>query len=102
MTKNISLFNSLPKKGQPHMVSEHISVTDFINKIKYGSWKNLIDPIRAETDKNKRSLLKRNLPAATVSGVFEERKEDLLLEHSGLIQIDVDNYTNREQLKNDP
>lgn len=98
----ISLFNSFPKKGQPHYVSEHISITDFVNKIKYGSWKHLIEPIRAEKDKEKRNAMKRGLPAATVSGVFEERKEELLIEHSGFIQIDIDEYTNREKLQQDP
>jgi len=51
---NITLFNGFPQKGQPHYASEHISITDFLNFVKYGKWKHLIEPIRTEPDKTKR------------------------------------------------
>jgi hypothetical protein len=95
---NITLFNGFPQKGQPHYASEHISITDFLNYVKYGKWKHLIEPIRTEPDKTKRDKLKRNIPSVTISGVFEERKEENLLQHSGFICIDIDYYTDKTQL----
>lgn len=95
---NITLFNGFPQKGQPHYATEHISVNDFLNFVKYGKWKHLIEPIRTEPDKLKRDKLKRNIPSVTISGVFEERKEENLLQHSGFICIDIDYYTDKTQL----
>ena len=98
---NITLFNSFPQKGQPHYSNEHIELNDFLNSVKYGKWKHLIEPIRIEPDKDKRNRLKRNIPSVTISGVFEERKEECLLEHSGFICIDIDYFTDKSQLIND-
>ena len=98
---NITLFKGFPQKGQPHFATEHISITDFLNAVKYGKWKHLIEPIRTEPEKTKRDALKRNIPSVTISGVFEERKEDNLLQHSGFICIDIDYYTDKSQLIND-
>src|SRR6478736_1306461 len=97
----ITLFNGFPAKGQPHFASEHISISDFLNFVKYGKWKHLIEPIRIEPDQKKRSDLKRNIPSLTISGVFEERKEENLLEHSGFICIDIDHFTDKTQLLTD-
>jgi len=72
---NISYYNSLPSKGQAHLASGQISITDFINSIKFGKWKDLVDRVRQEKDKDKRSALKRSLVSVTISGVFQERKE---------------------------
>ena len=98
---NITLFNAFPPKGQPHYASEHISINDFLNFVKYGKWKHLIEPIRTEPDKLKRDKLKRNIPSVTISGVFEERAEANLLEHSGFICIDIDYFTDKSQLLTD-
>lgn len=98
----ISLFNSLPAKGMPHMADEKIKINDFLNLVKYGKWKDQIEKIRVEEDKKKRDLLKRNLPSVTISGIFGERKEDLLLQHSGFICIDIDYFNDKTELINDP
>lgn len=98
---NITLFKGFPQKGQPHFATEHISITDFLNFVKYGKWKHLIEPIRTEPEKTKRDALKRNIPSVTISGVFEERKEENLLEHSGFICIDIDYFTDKTQLLSD-
>lgn len=99
---NISLFNKLPAKGQPHLFDEQLSITDFLNFVKYGKWKHIIEPIRQEPDKDKRQAMKRNIPSVTISGIFEERKENQLIQHSGFICIDIDYFTDKTQLLNDP
>lgn len=98
---NISLFNGLPSKGQAHFSSSKMKLDDFLNGVKYGNWQKPIEIIRTEQDKAKRDILKKQLPAVTISGVFAERKEDLLVEHSGFIQIDIDYFTNKADLIND-
>lgn len=99
---HISLFNKLPKKGEKHISDSKISVTEFLNLVKYGKWKTQIERIRIEQDKDKRSDLKRNLPSVTLSGVFGERNQDLLIEHSGFICIDIDYFNDKTDLLNDP
>lgn len=58
--------------------------------------------IRKVEDKKVRDGMKRNLPSVTVSGTFRERKAELILEHSGFLSIDIDGYTDRTELNEDP
>lgn len=51
----------------------------------------LVDQIRQEPDKDRRSELKKQLPAITPSGIFETRRASGLIKHSGLIALDFDN-----------
>lgn len=46
--------------------------------------------IRQASDKEARDKLKRMMPAITPSGVFSERGQDHLINHTGLIAIDID------------
>lgn len=102
MAGKISYFNSLPEKGKPHVCSEVITIDDFLNGIRYGKWKHLIEPIRSEIDKPKRDRMKRGLPSVTVGGVFKERDQDRLIEHSGFLCVDIDAFSDRTALLQDP
>lgn len=97
----ISLFKSLPRKGEPHRSSETITVSDFLSSVKYGKWQSQVDAIRAIKDKKQRDNAKRNLPSVTISGTFDIRKEEQLKDHSGFIAIDIDGWTDRTPLLND-
>jgi len=68
-----------------------VSVGAFVQGIKAGAYREIVDKIRAEPDKSKRNELKKSLTAATISGTFKERNMGGLLEHSGYICIDFDN-----------
>jgi len=98
----ISVFYGLPKKGEPHISDEVIDIIDFLNKVKYGEWKDSIEKVRSEKDDKKRKWLKTNLQSVTISGVFAERKEEELIDHSGFICIDVDHFTDKTELLEDP
>lgn len=98
----ISYYNSLPKKGEPHKSTGNFTIIEFLNGIKYGKWKSIVEPVRRESDKEKRNTLKKNLVSVTVSGLFSERKENLLITHSGFIAIDIDNYTDKSKILLDP
>jgi hypothetical protein len=102
MSGKISYFQSFPEKGKAHVCSEIISVDDFISGVKYGKWKHLIEPIRMEPDKAKRDRLKRNIPSVTIGGVFKEREQDKLIEHSGFICVDIDKFNDKTALLSDP
>jgi predicted P-loop ATPase len=78
-----------------------ISVNDLFDLIKTGKgFLKTIDTLRKTKDKNEIDKLKKSLPAVTISGVFQNgHKKDLLVSHSGLIQIDLDKVSNIEAVK---
>lgn len=53
-----------------------------------------IEAIRRETDEDKQKQMKKQLPAATISGTFSPRCREGLLLHSGLICLDLDGKDN--------
>jgi len=55
---------------------------------------DLITRIRTEQEKEARSELKKQLPAATVSGTFSERNQAGLIAYNGLVCMDFDGDTN--------
>jgi predicted P-loop ATPase len=83
----INFFSNIYQK-QPESTT---SILEFLNKVKSGTWKTLIDPINAETDKKKRGKLKHDtLPYVLISGTFEKRAAAALIKHSGFICLDID------------
>lgn len=98
----ISLYNSFPSGGRPHVSDAKIPVNEFLNFVKYGKWKPQVEAIRQATEKSQRDKLKKQLPSVTLSGVFLERKEENLIQHSGFICIDIDYFTDKTELANDP
>lgn len=58
-----------------------------------------VERIRTTDDKEQRNLLKLSLPAITPSGTFTERKNVKLIEHSGLMCLDID-YDDNEHIYN--
>lgn len=73
-----------------------VNLYEVIKDIKKGKYKKEIDVLRKEKDKKVRNQLKSNLPAFTVSGVFEsnKRKAEFVTTYTGLIQIDFDDVSN--------
>jgi hypothetical protein len=88
--------------GAPHRSEGTIEMNEFLNNVKYGKWKEYITTVRNEPDKEKRSALKKKLPSVTMSGVFSVRHESDLIAHSGFICIDIDNYSDKTALLDDP
>ncbi|MCB1177827.1 MAG: hypothetical protein KDK36_09635 [Leptospiraceae bacterium] len=89
-------FTTVPK--------DNIDILKILDGIKKGKWSKEIEDIRKIKIKDKQTKLKLNLPNFTASGTFSECKNDSLIEHSGLIQIDIDNLYNdtlRKKLEND-
>lgn len=92
--RKISCFKSYLNAGNP--------VTITINKwLKSTKYQKAIKQIRATTNKTQRDKLKSFLPAITPSGVFSYREEKYLIEHSGLIQFDID-FKENQHISNYP
>lgn len=79
-----------------------IEIGEFLTHVKFGKWRAQIELIRAEPDKEKRTALKELLPAITASGVFSKRNQESLIQHSGFICVDLDNFTDKTALLSDP
>lgn len=83
---------------------------DLLNDIQSGTYEDAVTKIRVLKQQGKDySSLKKELPAFTVSGVFEKRDDNSLTKHSGFIAIDLDHlddvdHYNRtfEELCRDP
>ena len=78
-----------------------VTIGAFMEEIKSGTHRTIIEKIRAEPDKGKRNELKKTLTAATISGTFKERNLNGLIEHSGYICIDFDNLGSALQTAKD-
>jgi Protein of unknown function (DUF3631)/VirE N-terminal domain len=68
-----------------------------IAAIRNGRWKEYIEEIRREDDKDLVSKFKTCLPGVLFSGKFSERKNDALVQHSGLLCADLDNLNGELQ-----
>jgi predicted P-loop ATPase len=100
----ISVFNGSVKKTSP---DESLDIFDFLDRIKEGYYKLLVDKIRTSNEAKRKELKQKLLPSVTVSGTFKARKDADLIEYSGLIAIDIDHREHdlervREALKKDP
>lgn len=77
-------------------------LSDLVNNIKNGTYREQIQDLRNETEEIKKRSKKLALPAVTISGLFGiSRKESGLLHHSGLIQVDVDKIPDPHKLKSE-
>jgi len=91
---NISYYQNIKQSKE-----KDIDFLDFCNDVKNGTYKIQIETLRASTGAEK-TKLKNSLPAVTLSGTFNEKhKATALLQHSGLMQIDIDNTENLNELK---
>lgn len=71
-----------------------IFIDEVLIGIRSGKWQDICLPVMSETDKAKRTELKKLVPYFTAAGTFSERKNTGLKEHSGLIAIDFDEVEN--------
>ena len=55
-----------------------------------GAYKSQVLPMRRECDPKKQTALKQALPCFTPSGIFSGSRDATLLQHTGLICVDID------------
>lgn len=71
--------------------SKDVYLLQFLDRVRGGEYQDLVLPIRAERNKEKKKKLKEKVPLVTISGVFNKRVDSGLRAHSGFIAIDIDN-----------
>ena len=83
-----SLFPNLMTVNKP---IANVDINQLIEAIKYGYLKDKITTLRASSSKEEYNQIKKeSIPCVTISGVFTYRAATGLVNHSGLIQIDID------------
>jgi len=73
-----------------------VSLIEFLNEIKGDKHKESVEEIRAAESKEERSRLKKELPMILFSGRFSKRNAGGLIEHSGILCVDLDDLENPE------
>ena len=94
--ETITIYKNIYQVSSP--IYKQLDV--ILKRIKMGESKSLIKKIRLEKDKTKRNRLKTNLPAICFSGIFKKRNDKSILEHSGIICLDFDDYKSKKDLLN--
>lgn len=90
----VSVFKNIWETTEPL----YTDVLAVFKRIREGGSKELIESIRAEKDTKVQASLKMRLPSILFSGRFSKRRAEFLLEHSGLICLDID-YVKTEDKK---
>jgi hypothetical protein len=83
---DISVFDSIETVDNP----ESMPLSLYLHEVQTGRWQDQVLQVRAISDKKRRDAMKKSLPGVTFSGIFSKRKDDCLLQHSGVICIDLD------------
>ncbi len=101
MSTKVSIYEGVTNtKGNESLLP------DIMRDIQSGKWKKQIEWLRNIKSEADRKKFKNSLPCFTGAGLFRERNEKGLLEHSGRIIIDFDKLQNveetRQTLINDP
>lgn len=91
----ISLFKNVFSIELP----EDDDLVSHLEKIRDGEWQDIVLKCRSISDPEQRKKFKANMPTATLSGSFERRRDDALIEHSGYMNIDLDNVENLNSVK---
>ena len=74
-------------------------VTHFLDRIRDGKSKSLIEKIRHETDADEQRRLKNELPVVCFNGHFKKRSKDGFVKSSGVMVLDFDDFENFDQAK---
>ncbi|MFA6923840.1 MAG: BT4734/BF3469 family protein, partial [Bacteroidales bacterium] len=91
----VSYFNDVKSKK-----AKDIDISEVFNIIKLEQLFEQIKNVRNAISKEEKDAFKRQLPSITVSGTFKESHSSSdLIEHSGLIQIDIDKVVDSEELQ---
>jgi len=73
-----------------------MTVERAVELIKSEEYKEDIERLRRATDKNIRAVIKKGLDYFTFSGTFKARSADQLIQHSGIICLDIDDLQEME------
>jgi hypothetical protein len=95
LSKPVSWFTS----ATANIPSDVITIRAFISGCKNGKWREQIERIRSEQDREKRARLKMQLPAVTMQSVPCERRGKEFCTNNGIIVLDFDDVDDVEEAK---
>lgn len=84
----VNLFKSV-KNTAPNLTRD---VTFFLDRIRDGNSKKIVEELRTTEDEEKKKILKLQLPAVAFNGTFTKRSKNDLKEPSGLMILDFDDF----------
>jgi hypothetical protein len=91
------LFSLYPNLVIVEKPTTNIDINQLIEIIKYGYIEDIINILRSSISKEEYNLIKKDsIPCVTLSGVFTHRDSKNLVNHSGLIQVDIDKVEDYE------
>ena len=94
MSKIVTIFKNIKETNAPF----HKEIGFVLERIRNGASQELVRKIRGEKKKHDRNELKKQLPSICFSGKFAKRGDDAIIEHSGIICLDFDNYENAKSM----
>lgn len=97
MQKNVTIFKNIRETETPF----YRNIDTALLRIKEGKSMELVKRIRSEKDKLERNELKKLLPAVCFSGEFTKRADKSIVNHSGFICLDFDNYERVKDMQDD-
>lgn len=94
MERKVTIFKDVMSTDTP----VHVPVETILKRIENSKYFDLVDKIQSEEDKDKRNALKKQLPAICFSGTFSKRADNAMIQHSGLICIDFDEFESLDKM----
>ena len=79
-------------------VPYNVPLSKVFNRIKAGTSKDLVQKVRDAKSKDEADALKKNLPCIIFGGEFRERNKNGLVNHSGLMVVDFDDYPDNDAM----
>ena len=83
----ITMFSSITNIDEPH----YITIEDSLKRIKEGKSKDKVEQVRSGD-----TQVKKTLPVALFSGVFDGRRDSQIKGHSGLVVLDFDHIDTQD------
>lgn len=91
----VSLFKQIKDTTGGH----EVDIMDVVDGIRSGHWMEHVERVRSAEDKKSQREIKKTVPYFTPSGTFQHRRDDGLIQHSGILAIDVDNLDDPKEVK---
>lgn len=91
------IFSIYPNLITADKPATNIDINQLIEIIKYGYIKDIIATLRGPVSPKEYAIIKKDsIPCVTLSGIFTHRDSKSLVNHSGLMQVDIDKVEDYE------
>src|SRR5258705_9529567 len=95
----ISIFSNVETAKEPR----HIDFDEYLEQTRDGEWEDIVTAYRLilMKDLDAAEKFKKTMPTTTLSGKYDYRSDAGLVDHSGFLNIDLDDVNNLNSLKAD-